>query len=44
MGYVQEVQLKMKSGYTEDGYPYVSLCVGLGVRNHLQLRDMLDTW
>jgi len=26
MGYVQEVQLK-KFGYTEDGYPYISLRV-----------------
>jgi hypothetical protein len=36
MGYIQEVQFKMKFGYIEDGYTYVSLCVGLGVRNDLQ--------
>jgi len=38
MGYVQEVQLKKKFGYTEDGCPYVSSWVGLGVRN-----DQLET-
>ena len=30
-GTYKEVQLKMKFGYTEDWYPYISLCIGLGV-------------